>query len=218
MGWRLTDLFSTSDSSSSATSRSQQTASNVSSSPSAAYVSSTPSAVPSAAAPAVPGGAVPAPTSRAASGATSQAAGEYFWGIFFAIGAVLQFVYAIAVVDRIAYTLLVVRRALGLAQGFPLLILFAPSPHPRLLPPRFLPLLPLPPPLPPIPTRIAYTMLVVRRALGFARGFPLLILFAHVAALLLATWMGVWTFGVSGIMAQDQAKLERWWISTGEAS
>ncbi|CAI7753134.1 unnamed protein product [Closterium sp. NIES-53] len=84
---------------------------------------------------------------------------EYFWGIFFAIGAVLQFVYAIAVVDR-----------------------------------------------------IAYTMLVVRRALGFARGFPLLILFAHVAALLLATWMGVWTFGVSGIMAQDQAKLERWWI------
>ncbi|CAI5466263.1 unnamed protein product [Closterium sp. Yama58-4] len=177
---------------------------------------------------------------------------EYFWGIFFAIGAVLQFVYAIAVVDRIAYTMLVVRTALGFARGFPLLILLAPSLnlsspaplHPPPPPPTPMqnrihraggetslgirsgfpprdPLWPLQNPAPfPAPSsspphhpiRIAYTMLVVRRALGFARGFPLLILFAHVAALLLATWMGVWTFGVSGIMAQDQAKLERWWI------
>ncbi|CAI5514362.1 unnamed protein product [Closterium sp. Naga37s-1] len=193
-------------------------------------------------------------------------------------GAVLQFVYAIAVVDRdelwnypgvppllilfalspppstfspalpptipravlprlspplplhphqIAYTQLVVRRALGFAQGF-LLVTFestqksprykgflllvlcsnaqTPAPFPT-TPSRALPLFPHS-----TSCRIAYTMLVVRRALGFARGFPLLILFAHVAALLLATWMGVWTFGVSGIMAQDQAKLERWWI------
>ncbi|KAJ8445361.1 hypothetical protein Cgig2_010719 [Carnegiea gigantea] len=58
---------------------------------------------------------------------------HYFWGIAFAIGAVLQFLYVISVIDRLPFTMLVLQKAvkmvwslpkvMGIAYGFILVML-----------------------------------------------------------------------------------------------
>lgn len=55
-------------------------------------------------------------------------------------------------------------------------------------------------------------MLVVRKALGFVGRFPALLVFAHAAVLVLAAWLVLWSFGLSGVVARQAYELNRWWV------
>ncbi|GAA0186903.1 secondary carrier transporter [Lithospermum erythrorhizon] len=44
---------------------------------------------------------------------------HFFWGVAFAIGAVLQFLYVISVIDRFPYTMLILQRAVNLVWSVP---------------------------------------------------------------------------------------------------
>lgn len=44
---------------------------------------------------------------------------QYFWGIAFAIGAALQFLYVISVIDRLPFTMLVLRKAVKMVWSLP---------------------------------------------------------------------------------------------------
>ncbi|CAM6101751.1 unnamed protein product [Calypogeia fissa] len=44
---------------------------------------------------------------------------EYFWGLTFSIGALLQFLYAISVMDRLPFSMLVIRKAVTMLHALP---------------------------------------------------------------------------------------------------
>lgn len=44
---------------------------------------------------------------------------QFFWGVSFAIGAVLQFLYVISVIDRLPYTMLILQRAVNMVWSVP---------------------------------------------------------------------------------------------------
>ncbi|VVA98697.1 unnamed protein product [Arabis nemorensis] len=50
---------------------------------------------------------------------------QFFWGGAFAIGALLEFLYVISVIDRLPFTMLVLRKALQLVWGLPKVIIVA---------------------------------------------------------------------------------------------
>uniref|UniRef100_A0A1J3IDE8 Choline transporter-like protein n=1 Tax=Noccaea caerulescens TaxID=107243 RepID=A0A1J3IDE8_NOCCA len=50
---------------------------------------------------------------------------QFFWGGAFAIGALLQFLYVLSVIDRLPFTMLVLRKALKLVWGLPKVIMVA---------------------------------------------------------------------------------------------
>ncbi|CAN8291433.1 unnamed protein product [Cochlearia groenlandica] len=50
---------------------------------------------------------------------------QFFWGGSFAVGAFIQFLYVISVIDRLPFTMLVLRKALKLVWGLPKVIMVA---------------------------------------------------------------------------------------------
>ncbi|KAF7827841.1 CTL-like protein [Senna tora] len=44
---------------------------------------------------------------------------QFFWGVFFAIGATLQFLYVISVIDRLPFTMLVLQKAVKMVWSLP---------------------------------------------------------------------------------------------------
>ncbi|XP_022945781.1 CTL-like protein DDB_G0274487 [Cucurbita moschata] len=83
----------------------------------------------------------------------------FFWGVAFASGAGLQFLYVISVIDRLPFTLLVLQKAVTMVSGLPEVI------------------------------RVAYTFMIV-----------------------MLLCMGVWSFGVAGIVASSMGDGGRWWL------
>ncbi|XP_039042280.1 CTL-like protein DDB_G0274487 [Hibiscus syriacus] len=83
----------------------------------------------------------------------------FFWGVAFATGAAVQFLYVIAVIDRLPFTMLVLQKAVKLVWSLPEVM------------------------------RVAY---------------------AFIAVMLL--WMGIWSFGISGVVASSRGDLGRWWL------
>ncbi|KAK8604417.1 hypothetical protein V6N13_099359 [Hibiscus sabdariffa] len=84
---------------------------------------------------------------------------QFFWGVAFATGAAVQFLYVISVIDRLPFTMLVLQKAVKLVWSLPEV------------------------------TRVAY---------------------AFMAVMLL--WMGIWSFGISGVVASSRGDLGRWWL------
>ncbi|KAL8139558.1 hypothetical protein V2J09_005579, partial [Rumex salicifolius] len=44
---------------------------------------------------------------------------QFFWGVAFAVGAALQFLYVISVIDRLPFTMLVLQKAVKMARSLP---------------------------------------------------------------------------------------------------
>ncbi|KAJ7954071.1 CTL-like protein [Quillaja saponaria] len=84
---------------------------------------------------------------------------QFFWGVSFAVGAGLQFLYVISVIDRLPFTMLVLQKAVKMVWGLPEVM------------------------------RVAY-------------GFMLVMLL----------WMGIWSFGASGVVASSMGDGGRWWL------
>ncbi|KAG6601307.1 CTL-like protein DDB_G0274487 isoform X1 [Cucurbita moschata] len=83
----------------------------------------------------------------------------FFWGVAFSIGAGLQFLYVISVIDRLPFTLLVLQKAVKMVSGLPEVI------------------------------KVAYAFMIV-----------------------MLLCMGVWSFGVAGIVASSMGDGGRWWL------
>ncbi|XP_078429580.1 plasma-membrane choline transporter family protein [Wolffia australiana] len=82
-----------------------------------------------------------------------------FWGIAFAVGAALQFMYVMSVVDRLPFTMLVLQKAIKTVWNLPQVM------------------------------RVPY-------------GFMFIML----------SWMTIWSFGVSGVIASNIGYQGRWWL------
>ncbi|XP_019096843.1 PREDICTED: uncharacterized protein LOC104766345 isoform X1 [Camelina sativa] len=50
---------------------------------------------------------------------------QFFWGGAFSVGALLQFLYVISLIDRLPLTMLILRKALKLVWGLPKVIMVA---------------------------------------------------------------------------------------------
>ncbi|KAG0492747.1 hypothetical protein HPP92_006145 [Vanilla planifolia] len=86
--------------------------------------------------------------------------GEYFfWGVAFAVGAALQFLYVMSVLDRVPFTMLVLQKAVNMVWDLPEVM------------------------------RVAYAFLI-----------------------LMLSWMVLWSFGVSGIIASKMDDSMIWWL------
>ncbi|XP_037492889.1 CTL-like protein DDB_G0274487 [Jatropha curcas] len=84
---------------------------------------------------------------------------QFFWGVAFAIGAALQFLYVICVIDRLPFTMLVLQKAVKMVWSLPEV------------------------------TRVAYAFMLV-----------------------MLLWMGIWSFGVAGVVASSMEDGGRWWL------
>ncbi|KAG6474237.1 CTL-like protein DDB_G0274487 [Zingiber officinale] len=84
---------------------------------------------------------------------------HFFWGVAFAVGAGLQFLYVMSVLERFPFTMLVLQKAVKMLWNLPEVM------------------------------RVAY---------------------AFVAIML--CWMGLWSFGVSGVIASNMDDSARWWL------
>ncbi|GAB2280095.1 hypothetical protein Dimus_014732 [Dionaea muscipula] len=84
---------------------------------------------------------------------------QFFWGVAFAIGATLQFLYVISVIDRLPFSMMVLQKAVKIVWSLPEVM------------------------------RVAYAFIVV-----------------------MLLWMGLWSFGASGVVASSMGDGGRWWL------
>ncbi|KAK6931474.1 Choline transporter-like [Dillenia turbinata] len=84
---------------------------------------------------------------------------QFFWGVAFAIGAGLQFLYVISVIERLPFTMLVLQKAVKMVWSLPEVM------------------------------RVAYAFMLV-----------------------MLLWMGIWSFGVAGVVASSFDDGGRWWL------
>ncbi|KAB1221024.1 hypothetical protein CJ030_MR3G018983 [Morella rubra] len=84
---------------------------------------------------------------------------QFFWGVVFATGAALQFLYVISVIDRLPFTMLVLQKAAKMVWSLPEVM------------------------------RVAYAFMFV-----------------------MLIWLGLWSFGASGVVASNMGDGGGWWL------
>ena len=60
--------------------------------------------------------------------------------------------------------------------------------------------------------RLPFTLLVLQKAVKMVSGLPEVIRVAYAFMILMLLCMGVWSFGVAGIVASSMGDGGRWWL------